>query len=183
MAAVREGQEAWANAVRAWSDSVQQMWDAHRPRPARRPPPSRSSIMCSGSPSSCWPPSGTSPSGWCKPPLRRPRQPNPRGSRLPRRQPPRSTQRLRACSSWPHHDPGGWGSGRRAAAPGLMSATAGSALGRPWFASMEVAGAGSPSTRRCLQRTRYPRQGTVAARAGPVKVFGAAAQPASSRLR
>jgi reverse gyrase len=26
--AVREGQEAWANAVRAWSDSVQQMWDA-----------------------------------------------------------------------------------------------------------------------------------------------------------
>jgi hypothetical protein len=24
--AVREGQEAWANAVRAWSDSVQQMW-------------------------------------------------------------------------------------------------------------------------------------------------------------
>ena len=26
--AVRQGQEAWANAVRAWSDSVQQMWDA-----------------------------------------------------------------------------------------------------------------------------------------------------------
>jgi len=24
--AVREGQEAWANAVRAWSDSVQRMW-------------------------------------------------------------------------------------------------------------------------------------------------------------
>jgi hypothetical protein len=24
--AVREGQEAWANAVRAWSESVQQMW-------------------------------------------------------------------------------------------------------------------------------------------------------------
>jgi hypothetical protein len=26
MDAVREGQEAWANAVRAWSDSVQRMW-------------------------------------------------------------------------------------------------------------------------------------------------------------
>ena len=26
--AVRESQEAWANVVRAWSDSVQQMWDA-----------------------------------------------------------------------------------------------------------------------------------------------------------
>jgi hypothetical protein len=25
LAAVREGQEAWANAVRAWSDSVQRM--------------------------------------------------------------------------------------------------------------------------------------------------------------
>ena len=24
--AVREGQEAWANAVRAWSESVQRMW-------------------------------------------------------------------------------------------------------------------------------------------------------------
>jgi hypothetical protein len=24
--AVRQGQEAWANAVRAWSDSVQRMW-------------------------------------------------------------------------------------------------------------------------------------------------------------
>ena len=44
----------------------------HRPRPARRPPPSRSSTTCLGSASSCWPPSGISPSGWCRRPLRRP---------------------------------------------------------------------------------------------------------------
>jgi hypothetical protein len=71
---------------------------------------------------------------------------------------------------WPHHDPGGWGSGHWAAAPGLMSATAGSALRRPWLASMEVAGAGHrPHSVGCS--APVPHQGTVAASARPAKVF------------
>ena len=36
--AVRQGQEAWANAVRAWSDSVQRMWGDASSTTAREAP-------------------------------------------------------------------------------------------------------------------------------------------------
>src|SRR5215216_1885907 len=83
--------------------------------------------------------------------------------------PLRPTRRLRACSLWPDHDPGGWGSGHRAAALGAMSATAGSALGRPWLAPAEVAV--RVSVHSVAGSAPVPHQGTVAARARPVKVF------------